>query len=130
MGRQGREPNELTPQERCELEDFQPEGPMDSDDATGAPPGRTADGSLSKRYARELAFLAWEYLARHDPAKPLPTWVAEYLREVAGKIVGELGPLGSLSPASARAAIGIVGEQWALLHKSALSHTFPYPRRI
>ncbi|QEW21107.1 hypothetical protein LA6_003312 [Marinibacterium anthonyi] len=33
MGRQGREPNKLTPQERAafekELEDFQPERPLD-----------------------------------------------------------------------------------------------------
>lgn len=120
MGRRGREPNELTPQERHELEDFQPERPMDSDDATGAPPGRKADRSLSKRYARELAFQAWEYLGRHDPAKPLPTWVADYLREVGGKIIRDLGPLGSLSPASAHAALGIVGEQWPKHHPESV----------
>jgi hypothetical protein len=34
MGRQGREPNEFEPHE---FEDFEPEKPMSSDDATGAP---------------------------------------------------------------------------------------------
>ncbi len=116
MGGQGREPNKLTPQESVafqkELEDFQPEKPMDSDDATGAPSG--------KRYSREVAFRAWEYLERHDPAKPLPTWVSAYLRDVAGRVLTDLGPLGSLSPASAHAAIGMVGEQWPSHHPDSV----------
>ncbi len=135
MGRQGREPNELkplegnepnelTPQERAafekELEDFQPERPMDSEDATGAPIGRSDKGVLSRRYAREEAFLAWEYLESHDPAQPLPTWVSAYLRDVAGKVLGDLGPLGSLSPSSAHAALGLVGEQWPKHHPESV----------
>lgn len=127
MGQQGREPNkltplagtepnELTPQERAafekELGDFQPERPMDGDDATGAPSG--------KRYSREVAFRAWEYLERHDPAQPLPTWVSAYLRSVAGKVLGDLGPLGSLSPASAHAALGLAGEQWPKHHPESV----------
>lgn len=124
MGRQGREPNKLTPQERAtfekELEDFQPEMPMDSDDATGAPTGRDDKGVLSRRYTREAAFRAWEYLERHDPAQPLPNWVSAYLRDVAGKIFADLGPRGSLSPASAHAALGIVGEQWPDHHPESV----------
>ncbi|WP_201150521.1 hypothetical protein [Rhodovulum sulfidophilum] len=124
MGRQGREPNKLTPQERAafekELEDFQPEMPMDSDDATGAPTGRNNKGVLSRRYKREVAFRAWEYLERHDPAQPLPTWVSAYLRDVAGKILADLGPLGSLPPASAHAALGLVGEQWSKHHPESV----------
>ncbi len=116
MGQQGREPNKLTPQERAviekELGDFKPERPMDSHDATGAPSG--------KRYSREVAFRAWEYLERHDPAEPLPTWVSAYLRGVAGKVLGDLGPLGSLSPASAHAALGLVGEQWPKHHPESV----------
>ena len=124
MWRQGREPNKLTPQERAafekELEDFQPERPVDSDDATGAPTGRDDKGVLSRRYTREAAFRAWEYLKRHDPAQPLPNWVSAYLRDVAAKILADLGPRGSLSPASAHAALGIVGEQWPDHHPESV----------
>lgn len=109
MGRQGREPNEFEPHE---LEDFEPERPMSSSEATGAP---TPD-----RYNRELAFRAWEYLGGHDAARPLPTWVADYLREVAAKIQDDLGPRGGLSPASAHAALGLVGEQWPEHHPESV----------
>lgn len=109
MGRQGREPNEFEPNE---LEDFEPEKPMSSDDAIGAP---TQD-----RYNRELAFRAWEYLARHKSSRPLPSWVADYLRDVAGKVLADLGPRGSLSPASAHAALGLVGEKWPKHHPESV----------
>lgn len=72
------------------------------------------------RYDRELAFQALRYLANHNAAKPLPTWVADYLRGVAAKLIDDLGPLGSLSPASAHAALGIVGEQWPRHHPEAV----------
>lgn len=109
MGQQGREPNEFEPHE---LEDFEPEKPMSNGDATGAPtPGR---------YDRELAFRAWEYLAKHEAARPLPTWVVDYLRDVARKMLGDLGPLGGLSPASAHAALGLVGEQWPKHHPESV----------
>lgn len=124
MGQQGREPNKLTPQELVafekELGDVQPERPMDSDDSTGAPTGRNDKGVPSRRYTREVAFRAWEYLERHDPAQPLPTWVSAYLSSVAGKILADLGPRGSLSPASAHAALGIVGEQWPDHHPESV----------
>ncbi|WP_420586556.1 hypothetical protein [Ruegeria sp.] len=97
----GRELNEFEPRE---FDDLPAERPMDSGDATGAPP--------PKRYKRELAFQAWQYLERHDPMVPLPHWIANYLRDVATAIIGDLGPRGSLSPASAHAALAIVGEQW------------------
>ena len=116
MRRQGREPNKLTPQELAafekEIGEFQPEKPMSSDEATGAPSG--------KRHSREVAFRAWEFLERHDPAQPLPTWVSAYLRSVAGKLLADLGPRGSLSPASAHAALGIVGEQWPDHHPESV----------
>jgi hypothetical protein len=117
--RQGREPNELKPL-LDEIAAAQPEPPMDSDDATGAPPGIDKNGRPSKRYKREMAFKAWTYIARHDPALPLPHWVAEYLTSVAPKIVNELGPRGSLSPASAHSALGLVGVQWPEHHPNSV----------
>tara|TARA_R110002124_G_scaffold167131_10_gene334505 strand:+ start:351 stop:968 length:618 start_codon:yes stop_codon:yes gene_type:complete len=106
---QGREPNEFEPRE---FDGLRPERPLDSGDATGAP--------TPKRYKRELAFQAWQYLERHDPNAPLPKWVADYLRDVATMITGDIGPRGSLSPASAHAALGIVGEQWPEHHPESV----------
>lgn len=105
MPRQGSKLNELTPQV---FDDVHPEKPMDSGDAIGAP--------TEKRYKRELAFRAWKHIARHDSAQALPNWIAEYLQDVATKILGDFGRSGGLSPASAHAALGLVGKQWPQHH--------------
>ena len=56
----------------------------------------------------------------HSATQPLPSWVAEYLQGVAAKILGDLGPHGSLSPASAHAALRLVGEQWPQHHPESV----------
>lgn len=117
-GPRGREPNEFKPQD---FDGLPMERPMDSGDAWGAPPPPDPTKRHQRsRYDRELALRAWEYLAQHDPDRPLPDWVAAYLREVATTITSELGPRGSLSPASAHAALGIVGEQWPEHHPESV----------
>lgn len=82
--------------------------PMNDGDATGAP--------TAKRYKRELAHKAWKYLQTHNATSPLPDWVDEYLKGVATSILGDLGPQGGLSPPSAHAALGLVGQQWPEHH--------------
>lgn len=115
---QGREPNEFEP---LEFDGLPMERPMDSEDAWGAPtPPDLGKPHQRSRYGRELALRAWEYLAQHDPDRPLPEWVAAYLRKVATSITSELGPRGSLSPATAHAALGIVGEQWPEHHPESV----------
>lgn len=111
----GREPNEFEP---CEFDNLPAERPMDSGDVWGAPDVTHAKGA--KRHKRELAFQAWQYLERHNSEMPLPKWVADYLCDVATTITGDIGPRGSLSPASAHAALGIVGEQWPEHHPESV----------
>ena len=111
MTRQGSETNKF---EHHIFDGVHPEKPMGDGDSTGAP--------TKKRYDRELAFRAWKQIAKHDSAQPLPNWIADYLQEVATKLLGDLGPLGGLSPASAHAALGLVGEQWPRHHPESVYH--------
>jgi hypothetical protein len=115
-GPQGRRPNTLTPQD---FDGLPMERPMDSGDTWGAPPDPKKPNQRS-RYDRELAVRAWDYLAQHDADRPLPSWVTDYLRKVAVAIKADIGPRGSLSPASAHAALRIVGEQWPEHHPESV----------
>jgi hypothetical protein len=82
------------------------ERPLSADDAFGAPSG--------KRYEREVARRAWEYINHHlDRSRPLPDWVADYLQMVARRVQENLGPQGGLSREAADLAIGIDGKAWA-----------------
>jgi len=111
----GREPNEFEPHE---FDDLPAERPMNSGDVWGAPDATNTLGA--KRFKRELRFQAWQYLERHNPEMPFPKWVADYLRDVATTIAGDIGPRGSLSPASAHAALGIIGEKWPEHHPESV----------
>lgn len=115
---QGREPNEFEP---LDFDGLPMERPMDSGDMSGAAtPPDPKNPHKRARYQREVALKAWEYLEHHNPDRPLPDWVAAYLRKVATSITSELGPRGSLSPASAHAALGVVGEQWPEHHPESV----------
>jgi hypothetical protein len=106
MGQEGRETANLPPDWFDELAKLgAAERPLSSDEMTGGVP--------PERYRRHLAMTAWKYIADYGSAKePLPGWVVDYLKGVAGRISRHVGPNGGLNREDAHAALGIDGKAW------------------
>ena len=106
MGQEGREPANMPPEWLDDLARLgAAERPLSSDDITGGVP--------PERFRRHLAMNAWKFIADYGSAnEPLPAWVVDYLKDVAGRISRHLGPKGALNREDAYAALGIDGKAW------------------